>query len=108
MHGVMHGASAMDEAFFNPATRLQTVLINGISLQKGDLVRVRPKSRADAMDMALAGKVAMIESIEQDAENKTHLALVIEDDPGRDLGLLRQPGHRFFYGTDEVEPLEGE
>jgi hypothetical protein len=28
---------------------------------------------------------------------------VIEDDPGRDLGMLRQPGHRFFYTTDEVE-----
>jgi hypothetical protein len=108
MHGVMHSAKPMDEAFFNPATRLQTVLINGISLKEGDLVRVRPKSRADAMDMAIAGKVAVIESIEQDAENKTHLALVLEDDPGRDLGMLRQPGHRFFYGTDEVEPLEGE
>ena len=23
-----------------------------------------------------------------------------------DLGFLRQPGHRFFYAPDEVEPLE--
>jgi hydrogenase maturation protease len=109
MHGVMCGTSTLDdEAFFNPATRLQTVSINGISLKKGDLVRVRPKTRADIMDIALAGKIAMIESIEQDAENKTHLALVLEDDPGKDMGMLRQSGHRFFYGTDEVEPLEGE
>ena len=108
MHGVMHETGAVDEAFFNPASRLETVTINGIEVREGDLVRVRPKTRADAMDMALAGKIAMIESIEQDAENKTHLALVLEDDPGRDLGLLRQPGHRFFYGADEVEPLEGE
>ncbi|MCE0522600.1 MAG: hypothetical protein LV480_06790 [Methylacidiphilales bacterium] len=108
MHGTMRGANALDEAFFNPATRLKTISINGISLREGDRVRVRPKTRADAMDMALAGKIALIESIEQDAENKTHLALVLEDDPGRDLGMLRQPGHRFFYGTDEVEPLEGE
>jgi len=108
MHGVMRSTNALDEAFFNPATRLQTVSIKGISLREGDVVRVRPKSRADAMDMAIAGKLAVIESIEQDAENKTHLALVLEDDPGRDLGMLRQPGHRFFYGADEVEPLEGE
>ena len=109
MHGVMRGAAAtLDESFFNPAARVESVTINGIALRQGDLVRVRPKSRADAIDMALAGKIAMIESIEQDAEDKTHLALVLEDDPGRDLGLLRQPGHRFFYGTDEVEPLEGE
>jgi hypothetical protein len=108
MHGVMKGTKNMDEAFFNPATRVQTVLVRGISLRQGDIVRVRPKSRADAMDMAISGKLAMIESIEQDAENKTHLALVLEDDPGRDLGMMRQPGHRFFYGMDEVEPLEGE
>jgi hypothetical protein len=106
MHGMMRSSEILDEAFFNPASRLQTVLIDGIPHKQGDLVRVRPKKRADAMDMALAGRIAMIESIEQDAEDNTHLALVIEDDPGRDLGLLRQPGHRFFYGADEVEPLE--
>ena len=88
--------------------KFDTVSIAGIVLQKGDLVRVRPKTRADAMDIALAGRVAMIESIELDAEDKIHLALVLEDDPGRDLGVARMPGHRFFYGTDEVEPLEGE
>ncbi len=25
--------------------------------------------------------------------------------PGRDMGLLRQPGHRFFFDPEEVEPL---
>ena len=47
--------------------------------------------------------------MEQDVEGGVQLALVLEDDPGRDLGMMRQPGHRFFYATDEVEPLkEGE
>jgi hypothetical protein len=96
------------EDFFNPATKVETVSIDGIVLRLGDLVRVRPRNRADALDMALAGRIAMIESIELDAEDKTHLALVLEDDPGRDFGLARLPGHRFFYGADEVEPLEGE
>ena len=49
----------------------------------------------------------MIESIEQDAENRIYLALVLDEDPGKDLGMLRQPGHRFFYGVNEVEPLTG-
>jgi hypothetical protein len=35
-----------------------------------------------------------------------HFALIIDDDPGRDMGLLRQSGHRFFYSADEVEPLK--
>ena len=28
----------------------------------------------------------------------------MDDDPGRDLGLLRQPGHRFFFDVEEIEP----
>jgi hypothetical protein len=58
------------------------------------------------MDIMLAGKIAIIEAIEQDYEDHVHLALVIEDDPGRDFGMLRQPGHRFFYQLDEVEPVD--
>ena len=34
-----------------------------------------------------------------------HVAVVIQDDPGRDFGMMRQPGHRFFFSTTEVEPL---
>jgi hypothetical protein len=108
MHGVMRETNPMDENFFNPSTRLNTVSVSGVNLREGDRVRVRPKNRADIMDMAVAGKIAIIESIEEDAERKTHLALVLEDDPGKDLGFLRQPGHRFFYTAEEVEPLEGE
>jgi len=58
------------------------------------------------MDLALAGRTAVIEAVEQDAEQRIHLALVLEDDPGKDLGMLRQTGHRFFYGLEEVELVE--
>ena len=98
----------MNEFLYNPPTKVESVSIDGIELRKGDRVRIRPRARADALDIALAGRTALIESIEVDVEDKIHLALVIEDDPGRDLGLDRMPGHRFFYATDEVEPLEGE
>ncbi len=74
-------------------------------VQVGDRVRICPKSRADAMDMILDGKIAVVEAVEQDAEGRFHLALVLDDDPGRDLGMLRQPGHRFFYSVEEVEPV---
>ena len=56
-------------------------------------------------DVVLAGRIAIIESIEQDFENRTHVAVVIEDDPGKDLGFMRQPGHRFFFSADEVERI---
>jgi hypothetical protein len=90
--------------FFNPASPITSVLVKGTALKAGDRVSIHPKRRADAMDLMLAGKVAIIEALEQDAEKQIYLALVLEDDPGRDLGLARQSGHRFFYRLDEVEP----
>ncbi len=87
------------------ATPLDTVTAFGVELRAGDRVRLWPQKRADIFDMALAGKVAIIEAIELDFENQAHLAVVLEDDPGRDLGMLRQPGHRFFFSPHEVEPL---
>ena len=57
------------------------------------------------LDIALAGQIAIVESIEQDYEGKSHVCVVMEDDPGRDLGMLRQPGHRFFFDAGEIDHL---
>lgn len=86
-------------------TPLDRVQILGVDLKTGDQVRLRPRAGGDIFDLALAGKTATIESIEQDYDNNVHLAVVVDDDPGRDLGLARQPGHRFFFSPAEVEPL---
>jgi hypothetical protein len=86
-------------------TPLDHVQVLGVDLKKGDSVRLRPRKGGDILDLALASKTALIESIEQDYEGKIYFAVIIDDDPGRDLGLLRQPGHRFFFSTEEVEPL---
>ena len=86
----------------NPVDRLT---VAGSEVKMGDRVRLRPRKGGDVMDIALAGQAAIIESIEQDYEGKVHVCVVLDDDPGRDLGLLRQPGHRFFFDADEIEPL---
>lgn len=78
------------------AVVVESVAVAGVDLKKGDLVRLRPRQGGDIFDLALAGQTAIIESIEQDYEGKIHFAVVLEDDPGKDLGVLRQPGHRFF------------
>ena len=36
---------------------------------------------------------------------KMQVAIVMDDDPGKDLGMLRQPGHRFFFNVEEIEPV---
>jgi hydrogenase maturation protease len=74
-------------------------------VRKGDRVRLRPRPGGDVMDLALAGKIAVIESIEQDYEGAVHVSVVVDDDPGSDIGHMRQPGHRFFFRTEEVEGL---
>jgi hypothetical protein len=86
-------------------TPLEHVTVGGVDIKTGDRVRLRPRAGGDVFDLALAGQVAVIESIEQDYEDKIHFAVVLEDDPGRDLGMMRQPGHRFFFSPEEVEPL---
>lgn len=79
--------------------------INGVEVRPGTRVRLCPRAGGDIMDIALTGKTAVIESIEQDYESKIHVCVVVDDDPGRDIGLMRQPGHRFFFSAEEVEPL---
>ena len=86
-------------------TQLETLKIAGVAVQPGDRVRLRPATRADIFARALAGKTAVVESIEQDYEGKFHVCVVADDDPGRDIGMMRQPGHRFFFFPEEIEPL---
>jgi hydrogenase maturation protease len=86
-------------------TPIESVEIQGVQLRRGDRVRLRPRAGGDVFDLALAGKTAAVESLEQDYEGNLHVCVVVEDDPGRDVGLMRQPGHRFFFAPNEVEPI---
>jgi hypothetical protein len=86
---------------------MQSVSIRGVMLKIGDRIRLRPRTGGDIFDVALDGKSAIIEAIEQDYEDRLHLAVLLDDDPGREFGALRQPGYRFFFSPEEVEPLAG-
>ena len=87
---------------------VESMRIGDTDVRPGDRVRLRPRAGGDVMDMALVDKSAVIESIEQDYEGKFHVCVVVDEDPGRDIGFMRQPGHRFFFDADEVEPLPEE
>ena len=80
--------------------------VAGVEYRVGDRVRLWPLGGADIMDLALKGKTAVIAAIEQDYEDRIHLAVTVDDDPGRDLGVMGKPGHRFFFRPEEVEPLD--
>jgi hydrogenase maturation protease len=89
-------------------TPLDHLEIGGVAVRPGSRVRLHPRPGGDVMDIALAGQIATIECLEQDYEGKQHVCVVVDNDPGRDMGLLRQPGHRFFFDAQEVEPLPPE
>jgi hydrogenase maturation protease len=84
------------------------VVIGETEVRKGSRVRLQPHEGGDILDLALRGQIATVESIEQDYEGQQHICVVLEDDPGRDLGMMRQPGHRFFFRATEIEPVPEE
>jgi hypothetical protein len=85
---------------------LQSVVVEGVELKKGSRVVLWPRAGGDIIDIALAGKVACIEGIEQDYEDRIYIAVTLEDDPGRDLGGEGILGHRFFFSPEEVVSLD--
>jgi hypothetical protein len=82
---------------------------SALELKPGTRVRINPKKdpqkSSDIFDVALKGMTAVIESVEQDFEGTLHIAVTLDDDPGRDLGRVGQIGHRFFFKADELEFL---
>lgn len=81
-------------------------MIAGHHLKRGDRVRLKPRGGGDIFDLALTGRTGTIDSIEEDLDGKLHVAILIDDDPGLELGP-RRPGHRWFFSPDEVELLDG-
>jgi hypothetical protein len=82
------------------------VVIDGISVAKGSLVRIHPQRRADAQDLFLAGQVARVTAVLSDVDGGVHVALVLVDDPAADLHEWY--GRYLYFGPDELEPLPAE
>jgi hypothetical protein len=88
--------------------KIQSLTVSGVEIEKGSRVLPWPRPGGDIMDLALKGKVAFVEEMDQDYEGKIYIAVTLEDDPGRDLGGDRILGHRFFFSPEEIEPLDVE
>jgi len=83
-----------------------SVQIGGLQAMPGSRVRLRPRPGGDVADLTLRDRSATIESIEATLDGSIHVAVTLDDDPGSDLGMVRLPGHRFFFSPDELELLE--
>jgi hypothetical protein len=113
LHGAqreLHPSADPETGFLSterpPALKPQLAFLHagGHDLVVGDRVRLRPKGGADIFDLVLKDEMAVIEAIERDFDDKVHVAVELEADPGREFGFDRMPGHRFFFSPDEIEP----
>ena len=81
------------------------ILIAGVRVARGSRVLMRPGARrADAQDLFLTGRSALVEAVLHDVDGNVHLAVTPEDDPAADL--QRSHGRFLYFAPDEVEPLE--
>jgi len=103
LHGRLQNGTALTQSGRRPM--LSTSRPPESIIQPGDRVRLRPRHGADAMDLLLNGQTALVVSVRRDFEDRVHVAVVLDDDPGRDFGLEGQPGHRFFFRLEELERL---
>jgi hypothetical protein len=86
------------------------VVIGGVPVARGSQVLMRPGGRAasggrraDAQDLFLAGRTAVVEAVLHDVDGQVHLAVTVTDDPAADL--QRSHGRFLYFAPDEVEPL---
>ena len=81
------------------------VLVGGVRIARGSRVRMRPGSRrADAQDLFLAGREALVEAVLHDVDGHVHVAVSPVSDPLADL--QRHHGRFLYFAPDEIEPVE--
>ena len=79
------------------------MLIDGVPVANGSLVRMHPQRRADAQDLFFADQVARVTAVLCDVDGDTHVAVVLVDDPAADLHDWY--GRYLYFAPDELEPL---
>jgi hypothetical protein len=83
-----------------------SVMIDGVPVSKGSRVRLRPGRRADAHDMFLAGRIAVVQAVLLDVDDGWHIAVTLEDDLGAELYAAH--GRYRYFTADEIEPITEE
>jgi hypothetical protein len=109
LHGTMRTPATPSVPWWDPeadasvSPDTDAVIVGGQRVSRGSRVTLRPGiRRADAQDMFLTGREAIVEAVLLDVDDRPYLAVSLADDPDADL---RAAHGRFLYFTpDEVEP----
>jgi hypothetical protein len=80
----------------------QHAVLDGVRYERGDTVVLRPGTERDPFDRMLDGRRATIERIYVDYDDRVHIGVTVDDDPGQEL--MRETGRYLFFFAGEVEP----
>jgi hypothetical protein len=97
----LHGAMKPGGADDNPGEVRATA--DGVTFERGAKLVLRPGVDRDAFDRMLDGRTATLERIYIDYDDRVHLAVTVDDDPGQDL--MRDTGRYLFFFPHEVQRL---
>ena len=78
--------------------------VDGVTFEKGGKLVLRPGTDRDVLDRMLDGRRATIERIYVDYDDRVHLAVTVDDDPGQQL--MRETGRYLFFFAHEVETCD--
>ena len=81
----------------------EEAVVDGVTFHRGDRVRLRLGRRPDPYDRILDGRVATLERIYLDYDDRLYFAVTIDDDPGQDL--MRDTGRFLFFFAGELEAV---
>jgi hypothetical protein len=82
-----------------------TLAIGELAVGRGWRVRLRPgPRRADAQDMFLAGRDAVVDHVRRDVDGQNYLAVTLADDENAELHAAT--GRFLYFSADEIEPLD--
>ena len=81
------------------------VMIGGVRIAQGAVVRMQPGARrADAQDLFLIGREAVVEAVLHDVDGQVHVAVLPLSDPTM-AELQRAQGRFLYFAPDELEPV---
>jgi hypothetical protein len=87
-----------------PAPENASIDVAGVRISRGSRVRLDPRRRADPIDILVRGRVARVQGVYRDLDDRVHVAVVLDDDPAGDLHASY--GRFMYYGPEELVPLE--
>ena len=82
------------------------VIVDGVRIAKGSMVRIQPSRRADAHDLFYAGQIARVTLVHGDVDGEIHVGVVLVDDPASEMHEWY--GRYLYFAPDELQPLSSE